>query len=162
MESNISTDFASSFIENNGLNIDSRYRDEATFKYDNGNIVEVVGKNKVATSYIWSYNNTLPIVKAIGVNYSLLQSAYNAVGSNVDQLRNHPELSKAFITNYTYTPGVVMNSETDPNGKTIYYEYDKLQRLKLIRNENKNIIKLFCYNYAGQQENCSDLFYNTA
>ena len=148
--SNISADFTSSFIENNRLNIDRRYTDEATFKYDNGNIVEVVGKNKIATSYVWSYNNTLPIIKAIGVNYSVLQSTYNVIGSNVDQLRNSPLLCKAFITNYTYTPGVGINSETDANGKTIYYEYDKLQRLSVIRDQDKNILKTYNYNYASQ------------
>jgi hypothetical protein len=36
----------------------------------------------------------------------------------------------------------------------LYYEYDAGYRLGLIRDANKNILKKYCYNYAGQTETC--------
>jgi YD repeat-containing protein len=71
----------------------------------------------------------------------------------IDELRLYPE--KALMTTYTYKPLVGITSQTDPNNKTIYYEYDTFNRLKLIRDQDNNILKKICYNYAGQPENCN-------
>jgi len=38
---------------------------------------------------------------------------------------------------------------------TTYYEYDGFQRLKAVRDQNNNIIKTYCYNYAGQLTDCN-------
>jgi hypothetical protein len=39
-----------------------------------------------------------------------------------------------------------MNSQTDASGHTNYYEYDGLNRLRLIRDQNSNIVKQLDYN----------------
>lgn len=73
----------------------------------------------------------------------------------IDELRLYP--SDAMMTTFTYEPLIGMTSQSDINNRTSYYEYDGLGRLLIIRNQDKNIVKKICYNYAGQPENCSGL-----
>ena len=63
----------------------------------------------------------------------------------LDDIKLYP--SDAQMTTYTYSPLVGMTSQTDPKGKTTYYEYDEYQRLKNIKDQNGNIIKSYTYNY---------------
>ncbi len=63
----------------------------------------------------------------------------------VDEVRLYPH--DAFMTTYTYQPQVGMTSNTMSGGRFTYYEYDALNRLKVIRDNNYNIIKLIEYNY---------------
>jgi hypothetical protein len=69
-----------------------------------------------------------------------------------DDIRLHP--AAAEMTTYTYDPLIGMTSETDISNRTQYYHYDGFSRLSLIKNENQNILKKYCYNYAGQEESC--------
>jgi hypothetical protein len=69
-------------------------------------------------------------------------------------LRTDSRLSKAFVSTYTYNILLGLSSETDPNNRSAYYEYDYLGRLSIVRDHNNNILKKLCYNYAGQVENC--------
>lgn len=76
----------------------------------------------------------------------------------IDELRLYPA-GNVQMTTYTYEPLVGMTSQCDPNNRIIYYEYDALQRLMLVRDQDYNILKKVCYNYAGQPEACN-VFYN--
>jgi len=79
----------------------------------------------------------------------------------IDEVRLYP--ADAQMTTYTYDPFGGLTSQCDINNRISYYEYDGLHRLSLIRDQNKNIIKQFCYNYAGQPTNCDgNIFYNVA
>ncbi len=71
----------------------------------------------------------------------------------IDELRLYPKQARMITT--TYEPGVGKTSECDINNRVTYYEYDDLGRVLLIRDQNKNLLKKFCYNYAGQFENCN-------
>lgn len=82
-----------------------------------------------------------------GSSISILGSGY------IDELRIYP-LDAQMVT-YTFDRLVGMTSQCDINNRMTYYEYDVLGRLSLIRDENKNILKKFCYNYAGQPEDCA-------
>lgn len=73
-------------------------------------------------------------------------------GTKFDDLRFYP--AGAQITTYTYDPLIGMNSSSDPKGEVSYYEYDSFQRLKNVRDKDNNILKNYCYNYAGQQTGC--------
>jgi hypothetical protein len=63
----------------------------------------------------------------------------------IQELRLYPV--NAQITTYTYTPLIGITSQCDASNKIIYYEYDGFGRLKLIRDENKNVVQQFDYKY---------------
>lgn len=63
----------------------------------------------------------------------------------IDELRLHPK--DAQMVSYTYFPYVGINSMCSPNQTVTYYEYDLLQRLRLVRDQDKNIIKQFDYKF---------------
>lgn len=69
-----------------------------------------------------------------------------------DDIRLHPAASQ--MTTYTFDPLIGMTSVSDVNNRASYYEYDQFNRLKLIRDKDRNVIKKFCYNYAGELEDC--------
>ncbi|MGJ1448747.1 hypothetical protein ACR79S_20275 [Sphingobacterium spiritivorum] len=71
----------------------------------------------------------------------------------IDNVRIFPE--DAFITSYTYDPLIGMTSETDPSGRTTFYEYDGFGRLSVVKDDIGNIIKKICYNYKGQIIDCN-------
>ncbi|HEY6902434.1 MAG TPA: hypothetical protein VI233_17375, partial [Puia sp.] len=68
--------------------------------------------------------------------------------THADDIRLYP--STAQMTTYTYNPLVGMTSQTDAAGRTTYYEYDGLARLKRIRDQDYNILKTYDYQYAIQ------------
>ncbi len=78
----------------------------------------------------------------------------------IDELRLYPK--EAQMTTYTYEPLIGMTSQCNANNQISYYEYDGLGRLNYIRDQDKNVIKKICYNYAGQPENCDTniVYYN--
>lgn len=82
------------------------------------------------------------------------------LGDAIDDVRIHPV--GALMTTYTYEPLVGMTSSSDPNGLTTFYDYDGYGRLKLVRDQDRNILSSYCYNYAGQLTDCDAIFSSTA
>lgn len=79
---------------------------------------------------------------------------------SIDELRIHPDKSQ--MKSSTYIVGIGMSSQVDANNNVTLYEYDELNRLKLMRDGNRNIMKTYCYNYSGTPIDCEGkLFYNT-
>jgi Family of unknown function (DUF5977) len=84
-----------------------------------------------------------------------------AGNGTIDELRLYPQ--GALITTFTYEPQVGITSQCNALHAITYYEYDAFNRLVLVKDIDKNIIKKVCYNYAGMAENClTQSFYNTA
>jgi hypothetical protein len=74
------------------------------------------------------------------------QTAITISGANyIDEVRLYPD--KAQMTTYTYIPFIGISSRCDINNRISYYEYDSFRRLKLIRDEDNNILKTFGYKY---------------
>jgi hypothetical protein len=71
----------------------------------------------------------------------------------IDELRLQPQGSQ--MSTVCYEPLFGVTVECDMNSSRTFYNYDALGRLIMIRDDNKNIRKKFCYNYSGQTENCN-------
>ncbi len=67
------------------------------------------------------------------------------LSGQVDEVRFYP--STAQMTTYTYEPLIGMTSQCDVNNRITYYEYDGFGRLKLLKDQNGNIIKTMDYKY---------------
>jgi hypothetical protein len=73
---------------------------------------------------------------------------------SIDELRLYPE--NAEMVSYTHDPLIGLTSQCDVNNRINYFKYDTYGRLSQIVDQDKNVLKKYCYNYAGQQENCLD------
>ena len=58
-------------------------------------------------------------------------------------------LPNAVVTYYTYDPLIGVTSVTDPRGQRIYYEYDNLNRLEFVRDNQGKILSKNEYNYKN-------------
>jgi YD repeat-containing protein len=56
----------------------------------------------------------------------------------------------AQLTTYTYDALRGMSSQTGPDGRTTFYEYDSLGRLIRTRDEQGRILSQQQYHYAGK------------
>ncbi len=139
------------------------------YNYDElGNPLEISQTNNKHLVYIWGYNKQYPIAKIENATYTDVSSFVNNIQalSNTDNdrtlhylgnegalrqalnnLRNEPSLSEALITTFTYDPLVGVTSITNPQGITIYYEYDEHNRLKQLKDQDGNILSKNEYNY---------------
>jgi YD repeat-containing protein len=72
---------------------------------------------------------------------------------DIDELRLFPV--GTIMTTFTWSGLGSMTSRNDAGNRISYYEYDGLNRLVLIRDHDKNIVKRICYNFDGQPtDNC--------
>jgi YD repeat-containing protein len=151
----------------NGI-LPSQFKLAGTLEYDGyGNLKQSRADNDVYTSYLWSYKKAFPVLKVTGADYNTISGYVNqavldnplstdaSIRAELNNVRIGLANSKALVTAYTYRPLIGMTSQTDPNGRTTFFEYDLYGRLALIRNHDRNVIKKLCYNYLGQTTDCS-------
>ncbi|WP_089759643.1 hypothetical protein [Chitinophaga terrae (ex Kim and Jung 2007)] len=65
----------------------------------------------------------------------------------IDELRLHPE--SAQMVTATYTPLVGQTSSCNARGQVAYFEYDAANRLKLVKDQDGKILKLYDYQYRA-------------
>lgn len=129
---------------------------------------EILAGNRYI-SYLWGYQGQYPVAKIENSTYSsvldvLGQATVNSLNllgvqdytirNTIHALRSHTSMENAWVSAHTYKPMVGMVSSTDMNGHTVYYEYDVFGRLSAVKDRDGNIIKTYCYNYAGEQVDC--------
>jgi hypothetical protein len=68
-----------------------------------------------------------------------------ATNTLIDELRLYPV--NAQMTTYTFDPLVGRTSVCSPNNTIVYYEYDGFNRLKDIRDMDRNILQLYDYQH---------------
>ncbi|UII30776.1 hypothetical protein LVD17_21005 [Fulvivirga ulvae] len=131
---------------------------EITFsRYDDlGNPLEYKGKDGIPGSYIWGYNHTLPVAKIVNATFSEIEAIsgfgakFHAGAGGLSQSQENSlrsVLQNAQIITYSYYPLIGMASQTDSNGRTIYYYYDNLGRLKSIKDHDQKVLKAYQYHY---------------
>ncbi len=109
-----------------------------------------------ATHNGWTYYQHLLPVNTIAITIS------SAVINNIDELRLYPK--DALMTTVAYEPGTGVTSQCTPKNLITYFEYDGLNRLINVKDENANIVKNYKYNYGlgtALSPSAQTLFYNT-
>jgi hypothetical protein len=78
----------------------------------------------------------------------------------MDELRLYPKTAR--MRTITYDPIIGKTSDCDENNRITYYEYDNLGRLRFIKDEKKNIVKMHEYNNvsAAKQRGCPGTYFN--
>ncbi len=108
--------------------------------------------NLSSRSYVLSYwiknGNSWVLQTSSPVSVSGGTYTINIPNGQIDDVRFCPV--DAQMSTYTYDPLVGMTSFTDPKNETTTYEYDSLQRLKIVRDKDGNIVKQTNYHYQGQ------------
>jgi YD repeat-containing protein len=145
-------------------------------KYDSrGTLLEQQKPGDVKENYLWGYYSHFLLAKITGSDYAAINAANSqgildnaemsegAVPATLKLVRNALTGSNpsAQMTSYTYASLMGINTVTDPNGRTIHYQYDSFGRLMSINNANGavpgTIRAGYCYNYAGQPVDCPTL-----
>jgi hypothetical protein len=129
------TDLAYSFMEDAGISgkvfrKDPRYYEVHSYdSYDQvtGNLTQETSQG-LATSYTWDYNNSL--VKTVTTSP-----------------QSFPQTSS-----FVHVPLIGLTSIKDPSQRDTYYEFDVLNRLKVIKDHNMNITSRYRYNYKNSSE----------
>ncbi|MBO9592563.1 MAG: hypothetical protein J7599_06595 [Niabella sp.] len=148
--------------------LDVNYKDFLQYNLysTDGNVLERQLPNNVREVYLWGYNNQYPVAKIAGADFATVNLVIdtilinnpditdNQLRTELSKLRTDTRTQNAQVSTYTYRPLVGMTSETDPAGRTTFYEYDAFGRLSLVKDEDGNILKRICYNYAGQVTDC--------
>ena len=136
----------------NGFEFNGNYTSRLVFEdYDTeGNLLQQKLTNGRPVSYVWGHNNKYPIVKGENISHTDLLVAHNASqGVNYESaIRSHALTSEALITTYQYDPLVGIVKATDARGLETNYDYDLLNRLDKIKDEDLNILQDYDYNYG--------------
>lgn len=134
-----------------------------------GYILEVSERLGPPTSYLYSYGSQYPVAQIQNASYATIksvlggQAAINnfadlsapnkaAVDAFLSSLKT--DLPDAHISSSVYQSLLGLISSTDAKGESLYFEYDDFGRLALIKNRDGDIVKTYCYTYAGQLTDC--------
>jgi len=87
----------------------------------------------------WSYNGTAWVFNQRAFTGTIILTG------QIDDVRVFPR--DALMTTSTYNPLVGKTSETDPSGRSVFSQYDGLNRLQTILDQDGNILKQYDYKY---------------
>ncbi len=140
-------------ISKNGLTTGTTYIVSYWTRNGTGSSYTVSGSSNVKegkTGNGWTYyEHSVSGVSSITVSGS----------GYIDELRIYPK--SAQMETFCYEVLLGMTSQCDFANRITYYEFYGPDKLKLIRDQDKNILKKICYNYAGQPDyDCKPVYYN--
>ncbi|MGM9475215.1 hypothetical protein ACS5PU_02250 [Pedobacter sp. GSP4] len=129
---------------------------------DKGNLLQFTEKGKT-TSLIWSYNQNYMVGMVENATYGTLENILGAsnltsfatamptthwgVNNFLAPLNYDSRTKNSLINTFSYRPLIGISTMTDSKGMTVFYDYDNLQRLKVIKDQDGNIVKQFDYHY---------------
>lgn len=151
----------------------NRFHSEILAYSPNGNPREVISRDNLHTVYLWGYGDRYPIAEIKNATLAQVEAAVSSIfgmtssalaqnslpdAAKLKALRKHTSLSKAQVTVFTHLPLIGVSSVTDPTGKTLYYEYDELGRLKrnyyyennIMQESEKRVLQEYDYHYRNQ------------
>lgn len=163
------------FVKLNSVSLNKDITQSSTFpdkkiKYNlydlYGNVLEIQQDDGIAISYIWGYNQTLPVAKLENIALANIPSALITaiqtvsdaptsteaqVISALNALRTSTDvnLQKAMVTTYTHKPLIGVSTITDPKGDKITYSYDAFGRLQNVKDKDGNILSENEYHYKN-------------
>lgn len=76
----------------------------------------------------------------------------------IDELRLYPKISR--MRTVTYDELLGKTTECDENNRITYYEYDELGRLRFVKDDYKNTVKMYEYNQKKGDGDCPKVYYN--
>jgi hypothetical protein len=79
--------------------------------------------------------------------------------ANIDEVRLYPAKGR-MVTN-SYDPLLGKTSECDQNNRVTYFEYDTKGRLRIVKDDQGHIVKMYEYNDKQKMEKCPAVFYNS-
>ncbi|WP_160715068.1 hypothetical protein [Chitinophaga solisilvae] len=120
-----------------------------------GNLTEQYKANDIKEVFLWGYNGNYPVAQVTGSNYATVAglvnlsilnnpASDNALRTELNKIRSGLPAGSALVNTFTYSPLYSgMSSQTGPEGRIAYYEYDSFGRLQRIKDKDGNIIKLY-------------------
>lgn len=147
-------------ITASGLNTTKAYT--VSFWADNSSISVTTGATLIKSAPSYNGLTYYEYDIAAGSSSVVVKNISTTTNCNIDELRIYPKTARIRTT--TYDPLLGKTSECDENNRVTYYTYDNLGRLQFIKDENKNIIKMYEYNNvsAAKQNGCPATYGNNA
>lgn len=111
------------------------------------------------TVYCWGYNGLYLVAEIRGTTFKKVEKAFGGADELIAFMQaDAPDYSKlnlvkvkapeVQLTTYKYQPLVGITSMVNPLGTATYYEYDDFGRLKVQKNYNGEIEKMYDYRYS--------------
>lgn len=125
------------------MKVDYTFYDPAS-----GKLLQYKASDGVTNSFVWGYNNKLPIVHGVDIPYSQLKTAYDAAISGTtlgsssyeSTIRSHANTVGKQISTYLHNPLVGILKVTSPAGFKRSFQYDAYSRLnKVLDNDDKTV-----------------------
>lgn len=139
--SEVGSSYNSKLIKSN-LNDKKTYYITLWVKKASGTLKNVYVNNQSAKEVLYE-NTSWKLLKYEISN--VLNATITGNNVEIDEVRLFPK--ESIVSTNTYEPGVGITSECDAGNRIIYHEYDALGRVKLLRDENKQVLKTFEYSY---------------
>jgi hypothetical protein len=146
-----------------GLTFGNNYEmkeDFTTYDATSGKLLQYTDRSGVINSFIWGYDNKLPIVSGVGLSYPQLNTAHvvalasGAPGSNAYEvaIRNHASTVGKQVSTYVHNPQVGVVKVTDPLGLKKSFQYDAYNRLQKVIDKDGYTTEQYQYHFRERKQ----------